>query len=188
MGLFQRWFGGARRAREYAREHCADLQSFFYVREWACQIGRGRDELVATLGLTAPRPTTFRDGVWAVDTQRDHVLVTEFGGATFVFGHKFRVFESGERLSRPSGVAYVVFVDDKRYNISCRRYEHGQLVRELTYAEGEVTEVGERDPREPVVSNTVEQIDVLELASVWGPDPRELVRAAPASWLYTMAG
>jgi hypothetical protein len=165
-----------------------DPQSFFYVREWGCRPGATVADVVSVLGLRAGEEAAFGEGTARVERDRGYelVFVVPHANAVFLFARDIGFSDFAERLSASGGDAYVIFLDDKRGNILCTRSVDGTLVRQLQDAQGAFEQEGEPVAGEPRVSHLDDET-VLALATAWGPDPRELVRAAPGGTMYRRA-
>jgi hypothetical protein len=183
--MLSQFFGQRPRTETWQRTSAADPDTLFYVRDWGCKIGGARDHVATVLGLHKPREAGWIDGIIEIDVDPTKAFVVELAGATFVFAQGRAAFaDFATRLTTPHGSAYTVFLDEKQAHIVCLHAVDGKLVREVSCIDGAVSEHGERGPNEPELG-TLSQSRALDLAAAWGPDPRTLVSAAPAGWLYT---
>jgi hypothetical protein len=178
---------GVRRARKAV--DVSDPEHFFYVREWGCAPSTSLDAASQALGLVAGAEVSFADGIGAVEDEAQRTFVVEHSGAVFVFARGVGFSDFHERLSRGSSkTAYVIFLDDKRINISCSRAVNGATVRQIGCADGDAFDEGARAAGEPELDpESLGQEGVLALATAWGPDPKALVRAAPRGRLMSTA-
>jgi hypothetical protein len=170
-----------RRRRSAADDLACGWDRFFYVREWGCALSRAPEQVERALSLTPVREAGFAEGVDAEADNPELVFAVPFRGSVFLFCEGIGFSDYHERLSRPAGQAYTVFLDAKRYNILCSLAVDGRTLRQVgvnddgSFDEGP----GALEALHPSLGES----EVLDLVATWGPDPRALVAEALAGRL-----